>query len=149
MGPGPPDPLVQEPLHACPEQLLSSHVRSQAQGPLRLQAPQVALAHLLLWLESSSPLPSRHPRGGNSVLTKLQGVLLCELASVLPGEAAGMFQPDLHPRRAPRPSQHWEMLPSSQMPHIFVGSAETLRKGTLRRREGAGVVRTQHPSAGI
>ena len=114
----------------CPQQLLGSLVRSQAQGSLRPQAPQVTLAHLLTWVESSSPLPSRHPWGGGGGgglgPDQIAGALLCELASVLPGEAAGMFQPDLHPRRAPRPSLHQEMLSSSEMPHIFVDSAENL-----------------------
>ena len=136
----------------CPQQLLGSLVRSQAQGSLRPQAPQVTLAHLLTWVESSSPLPTGTPGGwgwGGLGPDQIAGALLCELASVLLGEAAGTFQPDLHPRRAPRPSLHREMLPSSEMPHIFVDSAERLRQGTLQRREGAGVVRPQHPSARI
>lgn len=63
---------------------------------------------------------------------------MCEFASMSPGEAAGMFQPDLHPRRAPRPSLHWEMLPSSEMPLIFVGFAETQERNP--EEEGGGQV---------
>lgn len=69
-------------------------------GP-RQMWPQ--LLPLLPWVGSNSLPPSRHPWGPRSRVTKPQGDVLYELASVLPGEAAGMFQPDLHPRRAPHP----------------------------------------------